>query len=311
MWDSEADRWLREVVQRTEGSGGLAKIARTTRRPDDVRAWCESLTDAADWNAALAAFEEAVELVAGNGHVRGEFFDGAALAAQELGNRDLSPWLERAWRGAPSFGRLRRWLGSARGKQATRKRAAEALEACPEPAHRQRAFLHLLQGDCEAAASLLAAAPGLGWSNDEHPGPLLFPLFVAVLAASGGPQSITLSEPDMDIDELELLALQRDGPRLATPDVGAVVRQAGIERIPDARVRRAVLAAMRKAAEKRVTGVTGQKRRRRYSHAASLVAACVACDRSSETAGWAAALREAHRRFPAFRAELDRHLHSP
>jgi hypothetical protein len=168
----------------------------------------------------------------------------------------------------------------------------------------------VLQGDCEAAANLLAAAPGLGWSNGEHPGPLLFPLFVALLGGSGGSQSITLSEPGMDIDELELLALQRDGPRLATPDVGAIVRQAGIARIRDARVRRAAFAAMREAAEKRVAGVTGEKRRRHYSHAASLVAACVACDRSAETARWSAALREAHRRFPALRAELDRHLRS-
>src|SRR5450432_3823607 len=31
-WDTDEDRWMREVVQRMDGSGGLAKIARTTKR---------------------------------------------------------------------------------------------------------------------------------------------------------------------------------------------------------------------------------------------------------------------------------------
>jgi hypothetical protein len=146
-WDTEADRWLREVVQRMEGPGGLAKIARSTRRAEDLRAWCESLVGSGDWKAALAAFDEASELVTGKHHARGEFLDGAALAAQELGKKDLSPWHERAWRAIPSMMRLLRWLGSARGRQATRKRAAEALGACPKSAHRQRAFLQVLEED--------------------------------------------------------------------------------------------------------------------------------------------------------------------
>jgi hypothetical protein len=243
-WDTEADRWLREVVQRMEGSGGLAEIARSTRRAEDLRAWCESLVGSGDWKAALAAFEEAVELVADRHHAPGEFLDEAALAAQELGKKDLSPWLERAWRGAPSMVRLRRWLGAARGKQATRKRAAEAIEACPRSAHRQRAFLQVLQEDCEPAAKLLAAAPGLGWSSGEHPGHLLFPLFGALLGGSTVSQSKTPSESGMDIEELELLTSEHDEPRLATPDVGDILRQAGIEGIRDPTARRAVLAAM-------------------------------------------------------------------
>jgi hypothetical protein len=45
-WDTENDRWLREVAQRLEGSEGLAKVARATRRAADLRAWCKSLVDA-------------------------------------------------------------------------------------------------------------------------------------------------------------------------------------------------------------------------------------------------------------------------
>lgn len=142
-WDTDEDRWMREVVQRMDGSDGLAKIARTTKRADDLRAWCRSLVDAGDWKAALPAFEEAAGIVADKDYARGEL-----------------------------------------------------------------------------AAKLLAA-------------------------------------------------------------------------------------------ESRLAGVTDQKRRRHYGHAAALVGVCVSCDPSTDTARWVAALRAEHKRFPALRAELDRAVGAP
>jgi hypothetical protein len=62
-----------------------------------------------------------------------------SLAAQQLGRDDLSARLERAWRAGSSMLRLRRWLGSASNAAALRKGAAQALEACPKQASRQRA----------------------------------------------------------------------------------------------------------------------------------------------------------------------------
>ncbi len=311
-WDTQAQQWLREVVRRMEGASGLEKIARSTRRAGDLRAWCESLIEMGDWKAALAALEDSAELVTDNEHGRGEFLDGAARAAQQLGRKDLSPWLERAWRAAPTMLRLRRWLGSARGKAAIRRRAAEALAACPKQAHRQRSFLHVLQGDFGAAAKLLASAPGLGWSDSEHPGHLLFHVFRQLLGG-GPPPSRTgaaLQGYGLDIDELELFTADRDEPRLAAPEGGEIVRKAGIESIPDGKARAAVLAAMRKAAERRVAGVTEQKRRRHYGHASELVTACLACDESPDAARWATTVRQAYRRFPALRAEFEERLGS-
>ena len=292
-----------------EGAGGLEKIARSTRRADDLRAWCESLVEVGDWKAALAALEEAAELVTDKKYARGKLLDGAALAAQQLGRKDLSPWLERAWRAAPSMLRLRRWLGSARGKAAIRRRAAEALAACPKQAHRQRALLHVLQSDFDPAAKLLASAPGLGWSDSEHAGHLLFHLFPHLLGAGPALSRAGAAAPDhrLNMDELELLSADGDGPRLAAPEAGDIVRQAGIEGI-DGQARAAVLAAMRKAAERRVAGVTEQKHRRHYGHAAELVAACLACDPSPEAARWATTVRQAYRRFPALRAEFEERL---
>ncbi|MBI4917242.1 MAG: hypothetical protein HY825_15495 [Acidobacteria bacterium] len=312
--DCDEDRWLREVVHRLEGADGLAKIARSTRRADDLRAWCRGLVETGDWNAALAAFDEAAGTVADREYVRGELLDGAALAAQELGRNDLPARLERAWRVAPSMLRLRRWLASTGDKTAVQTRAAEALEACPKQAHRQRAFLHLLLGEFEPAAKLLAAAPGLGWSDHGHPGHLLFSLFGDLLAGETAPTSARralTAHREMDIEELELMTAAEDEPRLAAPGIDQFLKEAGVDRIPGDAARRAVIAAMRKAAEHRLAGVTEKKRRRHYAHAAEIVAVCVACDRSSEAARWVASIRTEYRRFPALRAELDRAVGSP
>lgn len=309
-WDTEEDRWLREVVQRLEGAEGLAKVARTTKRADDLRAWCKSLVEAKDWQAALKAFDEAAELVTDKDYARGEFLDGAALAAQSLERRDLASYFERAWRASPSMSRLRRWLGSASTKAALGKRVGEGLEACPKQATRQRALLHLLSHDFAAAAKLLASAPGLGWSNGEHPGHLLVPLFAQLLGASRTPARRDLDpmfHRGADLDELEAMTAEPE-PRLATPEVDVLLGLAGVAGIADATSRRAVLAAMKKSAESRVAGVTEQKRRRHYGHAAELVATCVACDKTDETKRWAAALQAEYKRFPALRDELERAL---
>jgi hypothetical protein len=268
------------------------------------------LVEARDWKAARAAFEEAAELVARNSHARGAFLDGAALAAQELRTKELSPWFERAWRAEPTLLRLRRWLGSTRSRRALRERAANALPGCPKQAYRQRAFLHLIQGDFEPAAKLLAAAPGLGWSSDEHPGHLLFPLFQMLLGGNDASSPIIELPEHRDLDALVLMSADRDTPHLAAPEVGELLRLAGIESVPDTKARSAVHTAMRSAAEQRVAGVTEEKRRRHYGHAASLVAVCVACDQSPEVLRWVASIRAQHKRFPALRDELDRRLGS-
>lgn len=313
-WESEADRWLREVIRRMEGVEGLAQVARATRRADDLRAWCQSLVEAGDWQAVLPAFEEAAQLVADREYARGDFLDGAAVAAQELGRKDLPGRLEIAWRAAPTMLRLRRWLGAADKRAALRKRAAEALDACPKQAHRQRAFLHMLLGEFEPAAKLLASAPGLGWSGAEHPGHMLFPLFQALLgdkSASSSCIPARLPGRGMDLEELELLTLDQGEPCLAAPEIELIIGQAGVSVVADVKVRQSVIESMRKAAERRVEGVTGNQRRRHYGHAASLVGICIAIDSSTATDQWVTRLRDEYRRYPAFRAELDRYLKSP
>jgi hypothetical protein len=179
--DLDSDRWLREAVRRMDGMEGLAGIARSTRRSEDLQAWCWALVEAGDWETALAANEEAAETAIDKTYSEGDFLDGAALAAQQLGRKDLPERLELAWRKAPSLLRLRRWLGTSGSKGVLKNRVAAAIEACPRKAHRQKAFLYVLLGDLKETAKLLASAPGLGWSDAEHPGHLLFSILCRLL----------------------------------------------------------------------------------------------------------------------------------
>jgi len=308
-WDTDVYRWRREVTQRLEGTDGLAAIARSTKRSDDLRAWCRALVEARDWKAALAAHDEAAETASDKSHARGDFLDGAALAAQELGRKDLPKRLERAWRTEPSLLRLCRWLGSAGNKAALTKRVAAATEACPREAHRQLAFLHVLGGEMASAAKLLAGAPGLGWSQREHPGHLLFPMFCRLLGSTVqdlGLDTGYRGHRGVDLDELELLGQDRDEPRLQSPSVDDVLALAGIDTVEGSTARAAMLKAMQKAAEERLDGVTEHKRRRYYGHAASLAAACAAVDASGASEEWLAGLRGEYRRYPALQHEFDR-----
>lgn len=65
-----------------------------------------------------------------------------------------------------------------------RAKTKKALARCPKTARRQLGLIRVLVGDIGAAADLLSKAAGLGWSSEDHPGHVLFPLF-AVLLVNG------------------------------------------------------------------------------------------------------------------------------
>lgn len=306
-------QWIREAALRAQGPAGLERVARESGKPEDLDAWGRELAARKEWPAVLDACGVALELV-GDSHRRGDFLDRAALAARELGLSDALDYLERAWRRAPSLARLLRWLGAGPSPAAVRLRAGTALRSCPERARRQLGLLHLVRGDPRAAAELLADAPGLGWSGDEHPGPLLFGAFTGLLA--GDRMSRRAAEFTSALDgerglRFEGLDSEDDPekPRLATPSVGEVLRLAGPATAGSAADRRALFEAMRVAAGRRVEGVLGGKRRRHYGHAAALVAVCVevagAVGEEDSAAEWVRELRREYGRFSAFRSELD------
>jgi hypothetical protein len=91
--------------------------------------------------------------------------------------------------------------------------------------------------------------------------------------------------------------------KLPTPTVLDVLDRAEVRSRVTAKDRAAALDAMRTAASKRTDGVTGEKRRRHYEHAATLVGCCVEADRQG-SAAWFEALRARTSRFPAYQEAL-------
>ena len=317
-WETNHERWLREAVFRLEGVGGLERIARKTKRPRACLAWCEALVDRGDWAGALRAYDASAAL-AGKSHCRGELFDGAALAAQQLGRSDASRRLEGAWRAAPTLTRLLRWLfADDDSPPVLRAKAKKALARCPRTAGRQLGLLRVLVGDLCAAADLLAKAAGLGWSSEGHPGHVLFPVF-AVLLANGTPRKVSdtlladLESTCLDpLDALSADDVERR-PKLASPSIVALIRVVLSSLRMGEADRDAMLAAMRVATEKRAEGILGHSRRRHYGHAAMLAASCLALastNRREDVSAWMADLRQTYKRRHAFREELRRALES-
>lgn len=313
-WESEHERWLREAVFRLDGVSGLERMARKTKRPQACLAWCEALVDAGRWPEALQAYDAAATLVA-KSHWRGVLLDGAALAAQQLGRADVPRRLEAAWRGAPTLPRLLRWIASDGHTVATlRAKAKKALTRCPKTAGRQVGLLHVLVGDLGAAADLLSKAPGLGWSSEDHPGHLVFPLFAVLLANATARKIGDALGAELESTGRDLLAdIPNEGddgkPKLATPSIVGLIHDACPNIKTTDALRDVAIIAMRVAAERRVEGILGNSRRRHYGHAALLVASCLAFapkGREAELSKWVADLRQQYARRSAFRQELTR-----
>ena len=295
--DRSEDRWLREAVERTDGTEGLAELARKRQRPEDLRAWCEALVNAGDWTAARNAYAEAADRVGSGSHALGEFLDGASLAAQELGADDLETALQQAWQRAPTLPRLCRWLGHSPTPERIRSRAAIALGRLPADAGRQRALLHSLRGEFEAAATLLADAPGLEWASDDHPGHLLIPLFLTHLGSGDG------SIPFPHVDDMPDRWPTGNKPRLHTPAIKTLLALAAVD-APDEKTRSVMIRGMRRAAENRIAGVTANQRRRHYPHAANLAVQCARAHTAGTGGPWLTALINRYNRHPALKREL-------
>jgi hypothetical protein len=199
----------------------------------------------------------------GKSHLRGELLDGAALAAQQLKRSDLGERLAAAWHAAPTLARLPRWLVTEdRNPTALRLKARKIVSRCPKTAGRQLGLLRLLACDVSAAADLLSQAPGLGWSNDEHPGHVLFPSFALLLA-----HRTSRSVPDALLADLEstcrdpLEVLSHDDverrPKLGTPSIATLIQDVSSTIPVVEEDLRSMVDSMCVAAERRVEGILG------------------------------------------------------
>ena len=236
------------------------------------------------------------------------------MAAQRLGRRDVAGRLEAAWLGAPSLARLLRWLGTSDPTAATLvRRSTKAIKHCPARVARQLGLLHLLTGNVQAVAKILAKAAGLGWSNEDHPGHVLFAACAGLLAKGTGARLSAelfagLKETSREPWDIDPDSGNARTPEFATPSIAELIALAHPGSNIEANARQVVLEAMRVAASKRVEGILSHKRRHHYGHAAILVACCLevapAVGKPEEIADWVDHLRKKYSRFYAFQGEL-------
>lgn len=244
------------------------------------------------------------------------FFDAAATLARRRG-ADEKEHLEAAWRAVPTVARFLRVVGHGAPNTAElRKRAIDASKGVRASA-RLSAVIAIATADVDRLVSLVSTAPALGWSGD-HPGWIAFPALVRIVGGAApkgtarhevcaalGASDDGFMEP---IDEMQFALLDpfdNVGPRSLAPtkamSIASLIDRVEIE--VDAATTRAIHAALRKAAERRLGGILKNQRRRHYGSVATLLACCVElADRSD---AWLARIRDQGRRFPAFRSALD------
>ncbi len=302
--------WLEEALLREGGPEALARLARGTKASKDYLSWCLSLFKAEDWAGALEAFREAAEVSSGTGPERARFLDGAGLAAWRLEHPDFPRLLEEAWKAEPSLPRLLRLLGTAKDEAALLEAARRALPSCAGKELPVRGFLQCLLGMYDWPADALVRAPGLGWSLPDHPGHLVFWTFYLLL---GGKRFLRegrefLAKLRLDPGSWIWGMKEEDSFRL-TPGVEEILEKAGAGARLEAEDRETMAGAMRRAAEKRIAGLTGKGRYKHYPHGGLLAAACreVGCPLGIPDP-WLARILQDFRRYPAMVREIQGHL---
>ncbi|MBN2526843.1 MAG: hypothetical protein JXR76_10660 [Deltaproteobacteria bacterium] len=315
-WENSEERWLREVTLRMDGITGLGILAKKSRNPGDFDAWCLALKQNDDWAGALAAYRMAVRTVhCDKTRTLARFYDGAALAAKQLGDRDALRFLKNAWLAQPPLKRLRCWLGAADTSDERLKIGKMALAKCPVDELAQRAFLLLQQSDVIGAARMVGSASGLGWSSFQHPGHSMVPLLCGVF--ENGEEVLrslenVLESPSVDDfsgcteieggceETISKSVMPCPEPAALLQSVDDLCKSYG----NDVSVQKAVLKELKKAARKRVQGIVGNQRRRHYGHAALLMTLCVRLDDGSDTRKWFDGLKQEYRCYPAFQCQL-------
>ncbi len=304
------ESWLKEALLRVEGTEGLGRWARFSEDPGDYRSWCFALFRGGDWAGALEACREAGEVFSEAGRERARFLDGAALAAWKLDRPDFSSYLEEAWRAEPTLFRFLRLAGTAQGVEDLRETAWRALSSHLGKDLPVLNFIEILLGDYERPADSLARAPGLGWSAEEHPGHLIFWVFYLLLGGRAFRREAKTSFSTRTMDFFPWVREEKEeGFYSMAPGVEEVLERAEAGRDLESVERETMVHAMRRAAEKRIAGLTAKRRYKHYPHGGLLVAACheAGCLREIPDP-WLAGILQDFSRYPAMVREIQNRL---
>lgn len=313
---------LAEALERIEGLGGIARMARRTPDLARYRTWILRLTDESQWDEALAVVSEAREALM-DAFSRGVVLDaGVAIAAAMEDTPQAVGLAEAAFFTDATLARLGRWLlidEPDRGTLLQRVRGARELGV--ELSLSMKCLLAALTGSLSEVISLLDDS-GEIWEEDAHPGRIAVPTIL--IAFYGGPRGTAVAtklcaplfggrsrtpegsgwqgwEPP---DAILKLSVPSPGPAIvAACKEESVEHTAAVARVP---------ATLRIAAARRAANVLSNKERGGYDSAALLI---VAAAEATFTAGdqelaraYLAEIAQAATRYSTFRGALTRIL---
>ncbi|MFQ5593561.1 MAG: hypothetical protein ACE5HA_05380 [Anaerolineae bacterium] len=335
---SDADAWLREAVRLSQGTQGLAALARAEgkERPRAYLDWFTALEQEGKHREVLASAQEALQTLPAKLPIRAAIADHLCAAAARLNETEAlragrweafvaKPALSRLldlWDTAPTgeerralmrqaAQHVRDYLAHPSGPHATRRWGEDDLE---RPAWISRSVLAhagLLAEDFDAAHQLVAREKVLGWSRADNPQGLVVPFFLGLLSG----QALTALPPNLA--QLWQWGLQSSiGSWVGGDDkedsILKRLERAYAEELANVSLSREkqeeVLTWCLDVAQQRVNAIVSNQHRKAYGKAAVVITACAEVLRLRGNEGEAGSLlNEVRNRFPrhrAFHAEL-------
>lgn len=206
---SEADAWLREAIRLSQGTPGLARLARTEgqTRPRAYLDWFTALEQEDKYQEVLLAAQEALQTLPAQLPIRAAIADHLCAAAARLNETEVlrtGRW--EAFMASPTLQRLLDLWDTASAveeRTALMRRAVQYMQAYgARPPGRQGdvrvgddglespvwigrsvlAHAFLLAEDFEAAHQLATGEKALGWSSSENPQGLVLSFFLILLS---------------------------------------------------------------------------------------------------------------------------------
>jgi len=346
LFARDITRLRSEAAQLRGGADALAELAREPGSCDAEihRHWVDALIREGRGEEAAAAAREVLERLEPRGSLRAGIAERLARLAAAQGEDDAVLEARReSWRSAPSTRRLVELIDTATALGVAERvlneeadwatQASSGAERPDAPIENDRLAceLLLLAGPIESAVERLSAAPALGWSARDHPGPIVVPYLLVAATGMGGPPEqeeslLAQAFEQIDVhgwvdagdhlqvafdDEIDQSLIDSHFRSIDRDELLPSCLLAGrLERRRSSSADRARwLSVARCAVEERVAAVVDAKHRAAYQRVARMAVACAEsfalADEQSAGAAWLDGVRARYPRHYAFRAEVD------
>jgi hypothetical protein len=282
---------LTEATLLHRGIDGLAELARRpgAHQPATYLDWIDALADADLVDRAAEAAREAMDLATTDTGSLARTADRLADLETRLDDPTEALGARRhAWRAEPTCLRLRALAAAGEAAGDLEQTLAAEAQEVRTATDRLSCELLLLGGQVDAAAAALAEAPPLGWSHPTHPGPVVLPyLLVAATATappSAGDTRLGRAFADIDADDRSPILQYQDldddvdgsdrGQGPPPPLLTTLLTRQITTIVASEAARRRWLATAVGAIDRRVEAIVGNKHRRAYARAATVVVGC-------------------------------------